>query len=190
MHSMISRFAERCVEKQIISRDQVAWFIYGLEKRLFTIVASVPFLLLAIAITGFPCAVCFFAAFFFLRKYIGGFHANSALGCLIFSLLSELVLFFLLYPVLNAIAVLCIVVTGIVLTYILAPYNHPNMHLTEEEFAACRKKSRSHIWAISALVLAAGICGLEEAAKGLTLGIALATALLCLGHIFNRRISK
>ncbi len=190
MHSLIGRLADYCVDKQIISPAQSSWFIYGLEKRLATVMVGIPFLLLAVIMSNIPCAVSFFAAYFFVRKYTGGFHANTVLGCLLFSLLFEVLLLAIVYPILNTIVIICCVTVCVPVIYILAPYNHPNMHLTAAEIAACKKHARIRIWVIFAIVTAACVSGLAEVAKGVTLGIALASFLLCLGHIFDRRISQ
>ena len=190
MHSLVVRFAQRCVEKQIIENKHVDWFVYGLEKRFSTLMLSIPFVILAIAISNLPCAISFFISFFVLREYIGGFHANTVWGCLIISLLSESALFFLVYPFLSPIAVACITIVSIVYIYIRSPYNHPNMHLTDKEITACRKKGRIRAFVISSVITFTCILGLDEIAKGLTLGIALTTAMLCLGYIYDRRISK
>lgn len=190
MHSLIGRLSDYCVDKQIISPAQVPWFVYGLEKRLTTIVISIPFLLLAIVMSNIPCAVAFFFSYFFVKKYIGGFHANTFLGCLLFSLLSEVLLLSIVYPALNTIRIICCAIISIMVIYILAPYSHPNMHLTDSETAACKKSSRIRILVIAAIVVLTIVLGLEKIAKGVTLGIILASFLLCLGHIFDRRISK
>lgn len=190
MHSLVVRFAQYCMQKQIIENKHFDWFVYGLEKRLSTFLLSIPFAILAIVTSNIPCAASFFLAFFFLRGYIGGFHASTVLGCLIISLLSESAIFLLVYPLLSQIFILCIVIICIVCIFILSPYNHPNMHLTSEEITACRKKGRIRAVVISSGITFTCILGLDEIAKGLTLGIVLTTAMLCLGYIYDRRISK
>lgn len=190
MHSLMVRFAHYCVEKQIIESKHFDWFVYGLEKRLSTIFVSIPFVILAISTTNLPCAISFFFSFFLLREYLGGFHANSVLGCLFFSLLSEIIVFFVVYPILSQPGIICIAIICAICVYILAPYNHPNMHLSSEEIVACKKRGRFRTCIISIIIILSSICSLEEISKGTTLGITLATALLCLGYIFDRRISK
>lgn len=190
MHSLMVKLAHYCVEKQIIENRHFDWFVYGLEKRLSTIFLSVPFVILAIAISNVPCAISFFLSFFFLRGYIGGFHARTVLGCLIISLLSESAIFFFVYPFLSPLVIVCITIICIVCIFMLSPYNHPNMHLTSGEIAACRKKGRIRTFVTSSVIAFTCMFGLDEIAKGLTLGIALTTAMLCLGYIYDRRISK
>ena len=190
MHSLMVRFAHYCVEKEIIENKHVDWFVYGLEKRLSTIFVSIPFIILAIVVSNLPCAISFFLSFFLLREYLGGFHANSVLACLFFSLLSEIIVFFLVYPILSQPGIAYITMICIICILILAPYNHPNMHLTNEEAMACKKRGRIRTFIIAVIIILSSIFSFEEISKGATLGIALATILLCLGHIFDRRISK
>lgn len=188
MHRLFVRFTDLCLEKQIITQTQAPWFLYALEKRVLTVLFTIPFLVLAILLSSVSCGFFFFTSFYCLRKYIGGFHAKSVLGCLVISLLSETAFFLIGYPLLSTPVIFCTVILCVAVIYILAPYNHPNMHLTEEETAACRKRGRIRALVISACTIAAGLFGFDETAKGFILGTALATAMLCLGYIFDRRI--
>ena len=188
MHRLFVRFTDLCLEKQIITQTQVPWFLYALEKRALTVLGAIPFFFLAVILSNLPCALFFFASFYCLRTYIGGFHAKTILGCLVISLLSETAFFLIGYPLLSTPVIFCTVILCVAVIYILAPYNHPNMHLTEEEAAACGKRGCIRALVISVCTIAAGLCGLNETAKGFTLGTALATAMLCLGYIFDRRI--
>ena len=190
MHRLFVRFTDLCLEKQIITQTQAPWFLYALEKRVLTVLFTIPFLVLAILLSSVSCGFFFFTSFYCLRKYIGGFHAKSVLGCLVISLLCEIAIFTLIYPILNTAAAFCSILVCVAVIYILAPYKHPNMHLTEEEAAACRKRGRVRALVISACTIAAGLFDFKETAKGFTLGTALATAMLCLGYIFDRRIQN
>ena len=190
MHSLMIKLANYCVDRQIIEGKHVEWFVYGLERRFYTALFSIPFLVLASILSSVPCAIAFFFSFFVLREYIGGFHASTIWWCLVISLLSESALLFLVYPFLFDIVILCITIVCVVCIYTLSPYNHPNMHWTSKEIIACRKISRLRTFLLLLGTVITSIIGFDEIAKGLTLGIALATAMLCLGYIYDRRISK
>jgi len=190
MHSLVVKLADYCVDKKIIESEHTEWFVYGLKKRFYTVFVAIPFLILATVLSSVPCAISFFFAFFILRGYIGGFHASTIWWCLIISLLSESVILCLVYPFLSGIVIACITILCVFCIFALAPYNHPNMHWTNEELVACRKISRLRSVLLSAGIVISSILGFSEIAKGFTLGIALATAMLCLGYIFDRRISK
>ena len=79
-----------CIRKNIIKEENIAWFRYGLEKRIVTLVVGIPFVLMGIAISNIWTALSFFLSFFFLRTRMNGYHAKSILGCLICSLALEL----------------------------------------------------------------------------------------------------
>lgn len=185
MHSLIVKLADYCVDKKIIESKHIEWFVYGLEKRFYTFFVAIPFLILAIVLSSVPCAISFFFAFFILRGYIGGFHANTIWWCLTISLLSESAILFLVYPFLFNIVIICITIICVTCIYTLAPYNHPNMHWTSEELIACKKISRLRSFLLSAGIAISSIIGFDEIAKGLTLGIVLATVMLCLGYILT-----
>lgn len=108
MQKLIDKLTDYCVKEAFIKPEEVLWFKYGLEKRLSTIIVGIPFLIIAFLISDFLCAISFFATYFFVRKYIGGYHAKTVYGCIIFSLTVELVFLIVVRYVINTpLPILC-----------------------------------------------------------------------------------
>ena len=138
MERLIGRICTYCVRNKIIPAEKAPWLAYGLEKRLTTWIAMPPFLLLSVVCIGFWQTVAFFCSFFLLRSRLNGYHADKYIRCFFLSLLTEVFFLLLVYPLINEWSSILLVVLNVVLVFWLAPYNHPNMNLSDEEYIACR----------------------------------------------------
>ena len=190
MSRWLDTLSRQCIHCGIITEDQLPWFVYGIEKRLSTVFTSIPFLLLAILLATPYCAISMFISFFLLRRRTSGYHANSAGACILISLLLETFFLKLLYPLLNLTVILVFLVLCIPLVFKLAPYRHPNMQLTDEEISACRYSSRITIFILTIGTVITYAIGLQEISRGLTIGIAMSTVLLCIAYILEWRKHK
>lgn len=187
MHRLVDVLANFLLKEEIVDASQLPWIKYGLEKRISTLLVGIPFLLLAFMLTSIPCGIFFFISYFFVRKYVGGYHAQTMCGCLFFSLFSELVLLIMLYPIQSIHNPCFTTFICTILVFLLAPYNHPNLHLNIPEISACKKRSRIRIITTAVFTQISFNFGLQEIATGCTLGITLASFLLCLGYINDWR---
>lgn len=187
MHRIVDRIIQYCISEDLVTQEDVPWFRYGLERRISSIIVGIPFLILAVVISGFFSASSFFITYFIIRKYLGGYHAKTVWGCLFCSLLMELLFLgvlshFLFTSVLFVVLILCTLAI-----LFLAPYNHPNLHLTAEEKKICRQKCILRFCVVLLADMFFFIIGMREIANGCTIGIAMATALLCMGYINDWR---
>lgn len=189
MPKLVDSAIQYCVSSDYITQEDIPWFRYCLEKRISTIIVGVPFFVLALIMSNFLCAISFFVTYFFIKKYMGGYHAQTMWGCLGFSLLMELLFLGFLPHLLNATLFFVLWALCTLLILKLAPYNHPNLHLTVEELAGCQKKVRLRLCFVVMVAIISHLVGIREIANGCTIGIAMATALLCLAYINNWRIT-
>lgn len=185
MHSFIDRFSYYCIERKLITPSDYAWFKYGLEKRIYTVVVAIPFFFLAVYLTNIYTALAFYSSFYCLRRRVGGFHAGSVWMCFVWSLLFEFIFLGMLNPLLNMVETLLLSAVSLVVVFILAPYNHPKMNLSAEEIVACRISSRKYSCGIVLGVLVFSVLDAAIIAKGFSLGLAMAACLLCLAYIVN-----
>lgn len=77
MKPLINKIARHCVEAGIVEETDLEWFIYGLEKRTITIIATVIFLLIAIYFSNLITAVTYLGSFYFLRVRTNGYHPSA-----------------------------------------------------------------------------------------------------------------
>lgn len=187
MRKLIGTITNYCIKKDLIQPEQISWFQYGLEKKIVTLFVGIPFLVIAFAISSWLCAISFFVTYFFIRKYADGYHAKTIWGCLFFSLLVELFFIGILPKMLNMPLRFLLLSICFPAVWIFAPYNHPNMHLSVDEAKYCQKHARFRICLSTFLATVFSLTELSEIANGCTIGIAMATTLLCLGYIMNWR---
>lgn len=182
MDGVINWIIAYSLKNGIVTENNLPWFRYGIEKRLTTVVVMIPFFILAVLLTNFHVACVFLLCFYLLRSRMNGYHANKFFHCFIHSLLLEIVCLLLIYPLLNQLSVYTLSIICITLIFILAPYNHPNMHLTKEEVYACRISSRIRISCITICNIIVCALGYLDYAKGIVLGTMMAVYLLCLAY--------
>ena len=187
MRRIIDKIIHYYVSEEIVAQEHIPWLQYGLERKISTIIVGIPFFVLALLATDFLTAISFFATYFLIKKYLGGYHAKTIWGCLVLSLFLELLFLvvlshYLFIPFSFIILILCTLTI-----LILAPYNHPNLHLTSEEIKGCQKKVRLRLCFILIVAAISHLVGIREITKGCTISIAMATALLCLGYINDWR---
>lgn len=187
MDAILDRIVNFCLDKEIVKPDNAEWFRYGLERRLATLFVGIPFVVLGCLISNIQTAIAFFVSFFYLRTYMNGYHAKTVFRCLLSSLFLETLFLGVFAQLINSEISLIIVASGLVISFTIAPYNHPNMHLSEKELAACKQKVRFRSVIVTAILLLSWLTGLDFVTKGIALGGAMAGFLLCFAYIIEWR---
>lgn len=89
--------------------------------------------------------IIYLVLFSVLRKYIGGFHFNNNWACLIFSVISSVLLPYLAVLVisLNLIVSYILLIIDLFLTKKIAPVDHANKQISKNEILIYKKKAIS-----------------------------------------------
>lgn len=187
MISLTKLLVSQCIRKGYIDEDHAPWLQYSLECKLSTILILVPFLSLGICLTSVSTAIGFLFSFYYLRNYTNGYHANTVWQCLLLSLAFEVFFLGFLYRFIAKQHVFILLILSVVVIFFCAPFHHPNLELTSEEIAACKKiaKQRSVIVTIGAVVFWRFNC--ESMFVGLSLGVSMVALLLAIAYIQERR---
>ena len=185
MSRIIDNMVTFCVNKDYISTSRAPWLRYALEKKISSFLISIPVLLLGILINSIGTSISFFLSFVILRSRINGFHANSMVGCLIASLLLEILFLGFLYYIVEPKQMLCLLVLSTIVIFFMAPYNHPNMNLTDDEVKVCAKGAKIRVTLLLVAELFFKYIGFESLSGGISMGISMAAILLALAYIFN-----
>ena len=186
MHSFLYRFASNCVEEKIIAQQELDWLVYGLERRITSTASAVFFLIVGIYLANALSVITFMVSFYFLRVRTNGYHANSFVACLFFSLVLEMIFLKFVLPIVNLLVFLLLNFASLFVIFLLAPFANRNMHLNEEEFKACRKSSRIRISALFAVAILLYTFGEFNVSKGITLGITMTALLLIIAYIKDK----
>lgn len=188
MYKWIEQLTQHCVRSGIIKETDMPWFRYGIERRLVTICAAVPFFIIAILLVGFSTAFSFFFSFFLLRTKTNGYHSKTLVGCIAISLLVELLLCASFSCITHPLLLVIPCATSHLVIYILAPFVHPNLPLSNDAIARCRQQARQRSTIILAVTVLAVIFNLTHVSKGMTMGITMASSMLCFPYIKRKVI--
>ncbi len=132
-------------------------YAYALENFISGVITLIVFSLVAIALK-LPDKMIIFVIFYApIRKFAGGYHANTRGGCLLLSLFSTLSLIYLSIWISKSamwfIGVIVCLLFSIILIFALAPKDHPNRRISLEKKYLNRQISRYIIVAECSLVI-------------------------------------
>lgn len=187
MEKIADAITTYCLDRGIVDSADESWFHYGLEKRLISILYMIPLSVLAALLSNVPAAISYLVGYRLLRESISGYHAETPAKCLCLSVLTELLFFCGLYPHLCFVVLVISNVLSVGAIFFLAPYNHPNMHLSEEEILALRPRGRILAITMALIALLCWFSGLRSISYGLTIAVTMYAFLLCMAYIIDWR---
>lgn len=162
---MASTISRHLVTRQVVPEDYEEVYAFGFECVLSTAIQVVILLIIGIASGLILETAFFFGGFVMIKKYIGGWHAESHFACITaFSCcsLSLLPVVFLL----PAHAGFALAAAALALIWRLAPISHYNNPKSHEENLAARKVAL-RMAAAEALVIAILLLAAPTAGYGL-----------------------
>lgn len=174
------------VKNEIIDSETSEWFTYGVLHRLSTLSAILLLYPIASYLSSWTTALGFLLSFFFLRKRTNGYHAKSFLRCLVFSVLSVIIIFLLILPHLTNNWILGSTIVSGVVIFLLSPYRHPNINMTKEEIKASAFLAKRNMTALFVVVLCTQGQPLQSISIGVSLGISYTAFLLVLAYLQNQ----
>ena len=127
---LVNRFTAFCIKNGIIADDDADWFSYALERRICNCAAVLLLFPLGCWLSNWIVSLSFFLSFYFLRKRASGFHAKTFAGCFLFSLISTFIIFRFAISLCGKTVQLGICIVSTALIFGLAPFDHPNMHMS------------------------------------------------------------
>ncbi len=158
---MISKIADLVLnnlsDNNKINSDHREIYAYALENFISGLITWIIFSLVAILLK-IPDRMIVFVAFYApIRKYAGGFHAETRVGCLLLSLFSTIFLIYMSILISRSNmwyvgAILCMLLS-IILIFAFAPVDHPNRRLSPKKKHLNRRVSRYIMIAESFLVI-------------------------------------
>lgn len=182
----VDEIVQHCIKRGYISERQAPWLCYAIKKHMGSLFASLPILMLA-SYLATPIAACFFyCSFCWLRSRTNGIHAKTFWGCMVASLFCVLIFMGPVYHLISDYALLVLLLVSVVIIWLFAPFNHPNMHLTNREKIACMNSARRRVLVLLLGASALHILDQHEASVGILLGIVMAALLLALAFLFQK----
>lgn len=173
-----------------ISEEQKNIYAYLFNYLVEALVFDIIVLLAGIIAHRTQTVLCYLAVTIPLRHFAGGFHADTRLGCTIFSY-GVCGLFLLISPMLTFIPAY-FWLTAYVLLWILllikAPVDTPNKRLTKDQKNKLFRLCILTCIIMSAAMLLICISGNRLCMSGITLSLFICTAGVYIGILRNRRI--
>ncbi len=146
--SIAKRIVGYLIDSNVINEKERDIYEYSYEVMISQSIYITLMLLLALLFGKFFESVIFFAGFYVYRKIAGGYHASTYLKCHILSVLNQLVFLFILnhvseqyFPLIDVIIVAIVTV----ITFIVAPMDHPNKQFDSREYKKYKKLSRIYV---------------------------------------------
>lgn len=190
---MVSKLAKNIahffVVQKIVEKPKEAIYAYGMELLLSDVLNTLIVLLIALISHTLPAVIIFSAIFMGLRKFVGGYHANSHLSCM-FTLVVVMLIFS--YGICNVsekyawVVSIGFVVISIPVVFNLAPVPHPNKPVSDEKKAKLKKRSRILILLLSMLAFTLIIFRLNTISLYVSSGIFLSAFAAVMGSLLNR----
>lgn len=191
---MISKLAKNIahffVVQKIVEESREAIYAYGMELLISDVLNTLIVLLNALISHTLPAVIVFSAVFMGLRKFAGGYHANSHLSCM-FTLVIVMMIFS--YGICNVseryawVISIGFVVISIPVIFNLAPVPHPNKPVSDEKKAKLKKGSRILILLLAMLAFLLIIFRLNTISLYVSSGIFLSALAAIMGSRLNRR---
>lgn len=133
----------RWVERNIITRDVYDCYVYGWEIILLTLVEISNILIIGICTNSLYNAIIFLVTFVLVRKYTGGYHANTCLKCNIcLATIYLLNLYVTLNYKVDVIPLIAItLLSGLIIIYRIGPIENKNKKLNDNQKKSNKKIS-------------------------------------------------
>ena len=183
---MIKHLVQVLIQKEILDKEYREEYEYVLATKFEKIVAYSILLLVAFGIGKSIQGMVFAISFASLRQTPGGFHAESFLGCLFGSVLTLLSVVMIIVPLaehyVEVVGILLLL--SIVCIVCLAPVNHPNLALSQEE------KKKHRCLCIVVLSVELGIIGIGEYLQVHFQRYMIAAVILCAVFILLAKIIR
>lgn len=175
----------------IISGEERDIVQYGLESMGGNLLGAVMTILIGICFkhVGDTLLLCLFL--FPLRKYAGGFHADTKVRCWIVSviMLGSSFALFTAFDHSMAFFGVCAAISGCVV-WILAPTDNPSKKLDMAEYKVYRRRSRG-ILGVESVVLTLALCmGWKSIIRSMCTTFFVVSVSLLVGRIKNVLLSK
>jgi accessory gene regulator B len=184
MEQAAGTLADILVKKHIVDSQDRDFYRYAIETVLVYAINLMTMFILA-AVTGKLKELIFFLAVFYpLRTNSGGKHMKTWYTCYITScIVTEVILLLSAKITMHIISIVIILAAGIICIYTLAPIEHKDHPMEEQDFKKSRIKVRIFSVCISIAAIILKYFGYETAVFICVSSVALCSVLLLLGVI-------
>lgn len=152
-HKLSVFMCRKLLKYNVINKEQLEIYLYGFELIFSFLISTITIFTIGILLNQVIPTIVFLLFFILIRRYTGGYHANTYLKCQIYTISSYIfVIFASLFLHIDDLFFPILLLVGIITIIAIGPIENPNKQLTEQEK---RKHKKTGIF----LFLSAGIIG-------------------------------
>lgn len=130
-HSIAVKLCTYLINSHTINKKNLYIYIYGIELLLSFISSTLTIVCLGIIFNVFIQTIVFLAIFIILRRFTGGYHANTYMKCKIATITVYLLVLTLSeFTMLNSLHYLLLLVVGLATIIKMGPIENPNKPIT------------------------------------------------------------
>ena len=188
---LAKKLTDSFVKKGSVKEEEADIYVYGFQLILSSASYALIFIIISILTNVLLASAVFFAGFYVIRTFCGGFHASTYLRCHVLFAANHLAFIALLYLIpSDMIKVVSSILYALCIISILlfAPVDHKNKRFIKNEYRRFRKKSVIYGFVL-VLVLLLVIFDILPAGKLLlshSIGTLSATVSLIAAKIINK----
>ena len=180
--------ADKICEKGLVNREDVSIYTYGLEVLISTAFSFLTILVIGLLFSALFEAVFFLSVLVVLRRFTGGYHAKTYIGCnLSCSLLFITSLFLNRVLSFNLVALIIIHFLGLIIILLIAPVENINKPLSLSKRRVNKKRAVIACLALSMITILLFVIG-SKFYSILTIAYIDLLVLLVLGFIISYRL--
>lgn len=146
MERILIKIMDFISQNENVEKENCEIIKYGLELFLLKITFFIAILIAAIMINSFWEYLVFFALFYPIRSFAGGYHASTKFQCFVQSMMTILLVLIALKSIsiyeFIIIPIAFLTVAAVVIIWKFAPIDSENKRLDEDECILFKKKSR------------------------------------------------
>lgn len=181
MNIAVQKMTDWLLHVGSIEKHQREWCVYTLEKCLSTFVSLVLLIGIGCLVAPFGIVILLNLGMVYLRPRVNGFHAKTFGGCLILSVVLELIAL-LLTPLLNEPVTWITFGCPFLIILIMGSFNNQKVHYSEQEMVIMRKRMVVHL-SVFCLVTAVFLLTFPDFAKSMVMTLNMVAFLLLLAKI-------
>lgn len=190
MKEFLNRIICKLTRKGLISQNDQELYLYALKVLIKGIVNLATIIVIGYSMSLLKESLVLFASFYILRKFTGGYHAQSFLTCYISSItIFSLSLLFLknASSINNWIWYVLVFISDIIII-VFAPIKHPNKQISNKEAALFKTVSIILIVLLSTTSYIIINNSNSLIGFSIAIGIFIVSLLVLLGQIANKKL--
>lgn len=177
------------VKHSIINQEDRAVYSYGMEILISVLVNILVIVVIAFITEMFIEIFLFTSSFIFIRRYIGGYHADTHRKCI--CLFAVVLIFFSIVikhiPVIACTTVLALsFIFSFIFVSLLAPVEHKNKPLNNKLRSKLHKQGILHLTLVCISSLLLFVYGFRVYSLSLSFGSMVSVTSMIVGHLVNK----